>query len=133
MSDKSLLELAVDVIKDSKEPIPFKDLFNKAIELSGKKYSEAEKRSLMAPLYTELTFDGRVFSIDNKWDLKDRHKFEQYYRDTSVLEDTEEESDDEEEKALQQEELGDIMYDEKADSEDGLDDFENKKSPEEDY
>ena len=130
MSEKSFLELAVEVIKESKEPIAFKELFEKTLEKAGVTLSEAEQRRHMSNLYTQLTFDGRLFSIDNKWDLKDRHKFEQYYHDISDLDDGDDESDDEEEKALLKEESGDLgSYEESSDDSDSLNDFENKKSP----
>ena len=133
MPEKSFLEFAVEVLKDSKEPLSFKELFQKVVERSGLSFSEAELRKHMSNLYTQLTFDGRLVSIDNKWDLKDRHKFEQYYRDTSELDDGDDEIDDEEEKALQKEESGDYSYEEPVESEDASSEFENKKSAEEDY
>ena len=131
MSEKSFLELAVEVIKESKEPLAFKDLFEKTLEKAGVTLTENEKRRHMSNLYTQLTFDGRLFSVDNKWDLKDRHKFEQYYRDLSALDDGDDETDDEEEKALLKEESGDLGFDEPSEDADSLNDFENKKSPEE--
>ena len=130
MSEKSFLELAVEVIKESKEPLAFKELFDRTIAKAGLTLSESEQRRQMSNLYTQLTFDGRLFSVDNKWDLKDRHKFEQYYRDLSALDDGDEESDDEEEKALLKEESGDLAFEEPSEESDNLNDFENKKSPE---
>ena len=128
MSNKSFLELSVEVIRDSKEPLSFKDLFEKVVERSGQKLSNDELKRAMSSLYTQLTYDGRLFLIDNKWDLKDRHKFEQYYRDTSDL-DEGDEIDDEEEKALQNEESGFASsFDESGENGDELSDFENKKS-----
>ncbi len=133
MSEKSFLELAVEVIKESSEPLSFKDLFNRVVEKSGQTLSSDERKRVMSSLYTQLTFDGRLFLLDNKWDLKDRHKFEQYYRDTSELDEGDDEIDDEEEKSLQNEESDySQSYDENADS-DELSDFENKKSSEEDF
>ena len=134
MSNKSFLELAVEVIKDSAEPLSFKELFDKVVERSGQTLSADERKRAMSSLYTQLTYDGRLFLLDNKWDLKDRHKFEQYYRDTSELDDGDDEIDDEEEKALQNEESGYSQgYDDNMEG-DELSDFENKKaSDDEDF
>ncbi len=131
MVEKSFLEIAVGIIKESKEPIAFKELFEKTLEKSGEVLSENDKRKHMSNLYTQLTFDGRLFTVDNKWDLKERNKFEQYYRDVSELDDTDDESDDEEEKELLKQESGELgSYDEATEESDSLSDFENKKSPE---
>lgn len=128
-SNKSFLELALDVIRESKEPLSFKELFDKVVEKSGQTLSADERKRAMSSLYTQLTYDGRLFLTDNKWDLKDRHKFEEYYRDTSELDEGDDEIDDEEEKALQNEESGYMSsYDEQAENADELSDFENKKS-----
>lgn len=128
-SNKSFLELALEVIRESKEPLSFKDLFDKVVEKSGQTLSADERKRAMSSLYTQLTYDGRLFLTDNKWDLKDRHKFEEYYRDTSELDEGDDEIDDEEEKALQNEESGYMSsYDEQAENADELSDFENKKS-----
>ena len=135
MENKSILEIAFEVIKESKEPVPFKELFEKTLERSGLTPSDNERKHLMSSLYTQLTFDGRLFQNANKWDLRDRNKFEQYYRDLSELDDVDEEIDDEEEKALQKEESGELSYDESEQNEgdESLSDFENKKSNEEDF
>ena len=48
MSNKSFLELALEVIRESKEPLSFKDLFDKVVEKSGQTPSADERKRAMS-------------------------------------------------------------------------------------
>lgn len=137
MAPKALIEYANDVLTLSNEPMTFKELFDKAIELSSLDLTQSELRSKMASLYTQLSIDGRFALLkDGKWDLKSRHFFEQVHisLDDACGDDDDITEDDEEEKTLLKEELGEDDEEEKDDSVDDDIDFDKpKKDSDEDY
>lgn len=135
---KAFIDYAYDVLKESKGPLAFKDLFDKTVELSNISISESSLKSKMASLYTQLSIDSRfvLCKNDQKWDLRSRYCFEDYHVSLEDVygEETEDVDEDEEEKHLLQEELGD--EEETSDDSDSDDvDFDKprKDSSEEDF
>jgi len=117
MSNKSFLDYAYDVIVSSKEPVPFKELFEKVVKLSGRTLSSDEVKSEMAKLYTRLSMDGRFACFNgNNWDLRSKHEYKDSYVDLSQFSSEDDESGDEEEKKLLREELGEDDTDSDKDS-----------------
>ena len=119
MNEKSLLDYGFDVLSASKEPIKFIDLFNKAVELSGLQFSDADLKIRMSKFYTQLSLDGRFITLtDNFWDLRSRHVFEQVHLDMiDAYSDEDEETDEEEEELLRQE-LGEAEEEREEESDD---------------
>ena len=119
MNEKSLLDYGFDVLSASKEPIRFIDLFNKAVELSGLQFSDADLKIRMSKFYTQLSLDGRFITLtDNFWDLRSRHVFEQVHLDMiDAYSDEDEETDEEEEELLRQE-LGEAEEEREEESDD---------------
>ena len=119
MNEKSLLDYGFDVLSASKEPIKFIDLFNKAVELSGLQFSDADLKIIMSKFYTQLSLDGRFITLtDNFWDLRSRHVFEQVHLDMiDAYSDEDEETDEEEEELLRQE-LGEAEEEREEESDD---------------
>ena len=105
MPEKSFIEYAYEVMSASKQPLTFKELFDKTLELSGLELSASELKTKMAKLYTSLSVDGRFTNIDGKWDLSSRYTFSQAHQSVEDFDDDEDE-DDEEEKELLEQELG---------------------------
>ncbi len=135
MTSKALIEYANDALTLSNGSLNFKDLFDKAISLSGLELTESETKSKMASLYTQLTCDGRFALLDDgKWDLRSRHSFEQVHVNLDAFDDDDIGEDDEEEKTLLKAELGeDASDDDKDDSSDSDDiDFDKPKKDVED-
>lgn len=128
MSNKSLIDYAYEVLEGSKEPLPFKELFEKAVKLSGLELSESETRHKMSSLYTQLSLDGRfIILTDNNWDLRSRHLYSQVHIDIDdAYSDEEGEEYDAEEAELLREELGE--EDEKDEPESDDLDFDHVKS-----
>lgn len=126
MQEKSLLEYAYDVMLASKEPMSFKDLFDKALELSGIELSQSEIRTKMSKLYTQLSLDGRFAILtDNLWDLSARHKFsERHIEMEDAYSDDDDDENDEEEAKLLRKELGE---EDELDEEDESDDLDFDK------
>lgn len=128
MSNKSLIDYAYEVLETSKEPVGFKSLFDKALDLSGLELSESEIRHKMSSLYTQLSLDGRfIILTDNNWDLRSRHVYAQAHIDIDdAYSDDEGEEYDAEEAELLREELGE--EDEKEEPESDDLDFDHVKS-----
>ncbi len=106
--EKSFINHAYDILKNEKEPLTFKQLFDKVISLSGASENDIDIKRSMSQLYTQLTFDGRFALVDdNKWDLRERRTYSETHRPINEINDEEDtQSDDAEEKELLEEELG---------------------------
>lgn len=64
-----LVELACEILKQTKEPVYFRDLMKEIQDLRG--MSEEETMKVIARLYTELNIDGRFLCLgQNVWGLK---------------------------------------------------------------
>ena len=104
MTNKSMVDVAYDLISSKKRAIPFAKLWMEVARLTG---STNEK---VAQFYSDLTLDGRFAALkDNKWDLKSRRKSSESHIDLKKIEiddpdadyvgeDEEESSDDSEER-----------------------------------
>lgn len=135
MEKKSLLSAAYEVLLASDKPLQFKELFEKSATICGLDLNATSTLSKMAPLYTQLSVDGRfaVFA-GGMWDLKSRYKNEIVRKSVIVDDDDDEDDDiDFEEKELLNEELGvNSSSDGKDDNDDSDDiDFDNQKKDEE--
>lgn len=135
MSEKSLLDLAFEVINESKGKIAFKNLFEEVISRSGRTLDANQYKKEMAKLYTQLSLDGRFASFEgNTWDLRSRYEFKDTYVNIADY-GNDDEDVDEEEKKLLKEELGEDeeeSYEEKdSDSEDSDEEKENKNEEDE--
>lgn len=130
MAEKSLLDLAFDVLSESNKPIAFKTLFEKVAALAKLDLSDAEMKTRMSKFYTQLTLDGRFAVLtDNKWDLSKRYKYDDCHKEVEDAysdEDEVEEYDPEEAALLAKEESGEI--DEEMDNESDDIDFDKPKT-----
>ncbi len=114
MENKSNIEIVYDLISSRNGGVTFKEIWTRICELNG--YSEAQRNSKIGEFYTTLTLDGRFILIDNKWDLRSRHKYEEYSIEskTVVLDDDDEDTRDIEDIEEEKKELG-IVDDEDND------------------
>lgn len=89
MKKESMIELAYKLLSESKEPIAFKDLWEKIkTELE---IGPDEEASRIGHFYTDLSLDGRFIQDgDYTWNLRSRTKFEETRIDTSVFYENEE-------------------------------------------
>ncbi len=75
MRKRTNVEIAYSLLKDSKEPIPFYELWQQIV--NEHEYSEAEGHDLISRFYTALMMDGRFVNIgDNVWNLRERVNFD---------------------------------------------------------
>lgn len=69
MKEMSLIELAKHVLLENKQPLKFKDLYEKVCAL--KQLSSSEKDEKISQFYTDLNADGNFqMSGSNTWGLK---------------------------------------------------------------
>ncbi len=140
MGQKSLLEIAYDLVEQSNGGITIEELLDTTLTTSGNDVNDVELRSA---LYIDICSSSKfVYIVDKvsnegKWDLKVRHSLEEYDKDGSKLysgddeaNSRDEESDDEDDKDLDDE---DIDRDEDEDSDDDYDDEDDDESTEDSY
>lgn len=78
---KSMTDVAYDVLSKKKRPVQF----NKLWEEVAKIYGASSDR--IAKFYSDLTLDTRFVSLkENKWDLRERRKFEETHVNISEIE-----------------------------------------------
>lgn len=77
---KSLLDYAFDYVSQSKEPVKFKDLWAYVVKESQISDELAAKK--VSSFFTNLLLDGRFVALgENTWDLRNRHKLDEYHVD----------------------------------------------------
>jgi DNA-directed RNA polymerase subunit delta len=74
--EMSMVEIAFEIMKESKNPFDYYDLAKQVAALKG--MSEEELNERIAFLYTDMNIDGRFHSLgDNRWGLKSWYPLEQ--------------------------------------------------------
>ncbi len=107
MSNKSFVDYAYDVLKESKQPLTFKEIFERACALGDIKISQSELTSRISSFYTQLSTDGRFTLLeDKKWDLVARYAYDDVHKKDEFEDDDDEIEEDEEEAELLKDELG---------------------------
>jgi DNA-directed RNA polymerase subunit delta len=69
LKELSLIEMAYEFLKGSKQPIAFHDLIKEIAAAT--EITEEQIRSRIAQFYTDINIDGRFLSLgDNRWGLR---------------------------------------------------------------
>ena len=97
MLNKSMLDIAYDIITTKNVPIAFKEMWEEIVKIQG--LSEEDARKKISRFYTNLSLDGRFVTLgENMWDLRSHHTFDKVHIDMNdVYRDVETISDDDEE------------------------------------
>jgi len=104
----SMVDVAYQVLSEKRKSLTFSDLWHYVcVRMS---LDEDDESTKMSQFFTNLSLDNRFALIDNTWDIRARHKFEDVIIDTSPI-DIEE---DEEEELVIENEKG---YDDPIDEE----------------
>ncbi len=86
---KSMTDIAHDVMSKKKRSIPFVKLWAEVSKISGRGDDS------IAQFYSDLSLDPRFVNLkDNKWDLKERRKYEESHIDLSEIELTDDDNDE---------------------------------------
>ncbi|HAN58294.1 MAG: DNA-directed RNA polymerase subunit delta [Intestinibaculum porci] len=96
-SQTSMVDVAYDIMEGLKAPIDFYELWEQVAEK--KNFTAEERDENESVFYTNITLDGRMITVgENRWDLRERHKFEDVHIDMNDVysddEEEEEETDD---------------------------------------
>ncbi len=78
-NNKSMVDIAYEYIVNEGRAFTFTELFDVVKKELGLSDEEAEAR--ISKFYTNLSLDGRIVFIPktNVWDLKTKHKFDEYH------------------------------------------------------
>jgi len=87
MVEKSMLDVAYELIVAKGEPVSFKDIWSKVLS-----QLPATPADRVARFYTNMTLDGRFVALGgNMWDLRSKYTFKELYEDArGVFRDVEE-------------------------------------------
>ena len=119
MSDKSLLDLAYDYVKESKGSVTFKSLWKAVSKAKG--YDELTANEKVSQFYTTLLLDGRFVTLgENKWDLRSRHTFDKVHIDMKDVYNEVEASDGDEEEEEEEKEYNEVFEEKVVDRNDEL-------------
>lgn len=97
MVNRSMTDVAFELMGKKKKAIPFKKLWEEVVSVMG--YSESVAANKMATFYSNLSLDARFALVeDGKWDLRSRRTFNEIHKDLSdiLVDDDEDEFLDEE-------------------------------------
>ena len=91
----SMVDIAYDLMTKKKKEVDFAKLYQEVSEIKGLSPEEAEER--ISIFYTDITLDGRFITLgENRWDLRERHKFENVHIDMNdIYADLEDEDEEE--------------------------------------
>lgn len=75
MTDKSMRDVAFDLLQNKKKPVTFKKLWEEVSQIMG--FSAEVANQEIGNFYTQLSLDGRLVMLpENTWDLRNRHPFD---------------------------------------------------------
>lgn len=95
-NNKSMVDVAYDLMSKKKKAINFYKLWQEVCEIKGLSDEDSEEKESL--FYTNLTLDGRFITTgENNWDLRTRHKFSEVHIDMNDIYADEEESEEPEE------------------------------------
>ena len=85
---KSMTDIAYEIMSKKKRSVPFNKLWEEVAKLT------ESTNDYIAQFYSDLILDSRFVSLkDNKWDLKERRKFEETHIDLKEIEIEDEDED----------------------------------------
>ena len=81
---KSMIDVAYELMSKKKKAMTFAKLWEEVTQALG--MDEMQKEEAIAHFYSDLSLDTRFLHVgDNKWDLRNRHTFNETIIDTSAL------------------------------------------------
>lgn len=84
MSSRSMTDVAYEIMKKEKTVAVFGQLWQEVSKVLG--LNEVQTTNKIASFYSALMLDTRFTLLaDNKWDLRERHKYTETHIDTSAI------------------------------------------------
>lgn len=103
-----MIDVAYDLMKPKKKAMPFIKLWDELCQIAC--FTKAQQEDKIAQFYSDLSLDDRFVNVgNNRWDLKERHTYQEVVINTEdiIIEEDSEEDDEyitEGEKTLSDEE-----------------------------
>ncbi len=99
---KSMNDVAYKILSSKKKSVAFDALWKEVVLKM--EYSETEANRKLVQFYNNIMLDNRFVSVEqNKWDLRERRKFEEIHIDTSAIIIEDDENEDEVELIFEEE------------------------------
>lgn len=129
---KSLIELAYEFVKSSKEPVAFSKIWEYVKANSG--LSEEELNQKVGQFFTNMMLDGRFVTLgENEWDLRERHTFDKVHIDMrDVYSDVQTTDEDSEEKE-EEEEYNKVFEESNEEDDSNSEEKEDENASEENF
>lgn len=84
MTNKSMVDVAFDLMSAKKRPMAFQKLYEEVTEVKG--FEQEERDDKISLFYTNITLDGRFITVgENQWDLRSRHEFSAVHIDMNDI------------------------------------------------
>lgn len=81
---KSMVDVAFDLMTRKKKPVVFLKLWQEVSEIMG--FTPVQEEDNIAQFYGDLSLDDRFVNVlENKWDLRSRHTYNESVVDTSSI------------------------------------------------
>ena len=81
---KSMVDVAFDLMTRKKKPVVFLKLWQEVSEIMG--FTPVQEEENIAQFYGDLSLDDRFVNVlENKWDLRSRHTYNESVVDTSSI------------------------------------------------
>lgn len=83
---KSMVDVAFDLMTRKKKPVVFLKLWQEVSEIMGFTPAQEQEEDNIAQFYGDLSLDDRFVNVlENKWDLRSRHTYNESVVDTSSI------------------------------------------------
>ncbi len=96
---KPMIDVAHDILTEKNKAIVFLNLWEEVSQIMG--FTKQQEEDNIAQFYSDLSLDDRFVNLkDNKWDLRERHTYNEVVVDTEEIiidEETDEDYEEEEE------------------------------------
>jgi DNA-directed RNA polymerase subunit delta len=122
--EMSMVDLALEILKSAKQPLPFQDIVDQLREIKELPEEEIEER--IARFYTNMNLDGRFISVgENHWGLRNWYPFDQKEEDIEVPKAKRKKKKPDDDEDEYEDEVYDDEDDEDDDYEEDVEDYED--------
>ena len=90
---KAMIDIAFDIMKSKKKALVFIKLWEDVCQIAG--FTKEQEEDNIAQFYSDLSLDDRFVCVGgNRWDLRERHTYNEVVVDTEDILIDEESDDD---------------------------------------
>ena len=90
---KAMIDIAFDIMKPKKKAVVFLKIWEEVCQIAG--FTKEQEEENIAQFYSDLSLDDRFVCVgSNRWDLRERHTYNEVVVDTEDILIDEESDDD---------------------------------------